>query len=716
MRSLLILLLSSTAIAATLIPAQFSARRDYLFTHGAFLVRSADVNGDKIPDLVAIDTSGNTIPTLLGQGNGTFSLGPTSQPGFQVMSGMALTDLNGDGVIDLVVAGQANNGANGIGVCFGNGDGTFQAAVFYQVSDARLDSVVMEDFNGDGIPDVATVGNDGVWLFLGKGGGVFSPGVLTPTRYGFMPSLIAGRLAAADFNGDGHLDLAVNFNSLDFGTPSGFALLLGNGDGTFQTPVNHVVLPATAENYIQVADLNRDGHPDIVLSPIGVSASYVNVLLNNGKAQFSAPIQVTMNAAVEVAIGDLNGDGIPDIVNSLGTVVFGKGNGQFGAPVSYAVENCQFSTDVTLAPLFKEGVLDIVAAQQQAVSVLLNEGSRGIFEDGEWISVPGAGSCAAAADYNRDGKPDLAVPTSNGILIMLGTGTASAPYTTGVTIPLSGPGCPIAGDLNGDGIPDILVGANSLGGVGAYLGNGDGTFTLASITAAGPGMLVLGDFNHDGKLDFADSTNQLALGNGDGTFQAPSNIISNPPALGFNWIAAGDVNNDGWTDLVLTPADYFDYFTVLLNNQRGGFTESTIEDQDATIGVVLADLNLDGNLDAVIWPVFGGAQIYLGNGKGGFTLQSQTPAYPGLDTIMLAIGDVNGDGIPDLLLPADGSLGIAYGIGNGTFEPTVAWGVGASPGQILLENLHGQPASAHRPDIVSPDSGGGVTVLLNLAK
>ena len=165
--------------------------------------------------------------------------------------------------------------------------------------------------------------------------------------------------------------------------------------------------------------------------------------------------------------------------------------------------------------------------------MLLNEGNKGTFNDGEWISVPGAGNCAAGADYNGDGKPDLAVPTSNGIVILLGTGTGSAPYTTGATIPLSGPGCPIVGDLNGDGIPDILVGANSLGGVAAYLGNGDGTFTLASITAAGPGLLVFGDFNHDGKLDFADSTNQLALGNGDGTFQAPTAFVPDPAALGY---------------------------------------------------------------------------------------------------------------------------------------------------------------------------------------
>jgi hypothetical protein len=347
--------------------------------------------------------------------------------------------------------------------------------------------------------------------------------------------------------------------------------------------------------------------------------------------------------------------------------------------------------------------------------VLLNEG-KGVFEDGEWISVPGAGNCAAAADFNKDGKPDLAVPTSNGIVILLGAGMAASPYTTGVTIPLTSPGCPIAGDINKDGIPDILVGASSLNGVGAYLGNGDGTFTLKSTTAVGPGLIVFGDFNHDGKVDFADSTNQLALGNGDGTFQSPVTIVADPIPTGYSWIAAGDVNNDGWSDLLLTSPEYaYANLVVLVNNQHGGFTQTLIPDTAGPQGVVLADLNNDGHLDAVIWPVgLNNAQIYLGDGTGAFTLQTQTPGYPGLDTIMLSVGDVNGDGIPDLLLPADGSLGIAYGNGDGTFQPTVAWGVGGSPGQILLENLHGQAASAHLPDIVSPDSGGGVTVLLNL--
>jgi hypothetical protein len=77
---------------------------------------------------------------------------------------------------------------------------------------------------------------------------------------------------------------------------------------------------------------------------------------------------------------------------------------------------------------------------------------------------------------------------------------------------------------------------------------------------------------------------------------------------------------------------------------------------------------------------------------------------------------VNGDGIPDLLLPADGSVGIAVGKGDGTFLTRFAVGVGPGEGQILLENLHGQSLKAGLPDLVEPDSSGGVTVLINLTK
>ena len=434
MKSVLLFLLASRVIAATFTkPAQFVDRRDY--GPGATKVRVVDVNRDKIPDLLEINEFSNgAVTTLLGNGNGLFHAGPISQIGLQGLAGLAALDLNGDGKVDLVVSAfvSANlTGPAGLGVSFGNGDGTFQPAVFYQINDPYVGDLLMGDFNGDGIPDAVIRGYNGLWLFTGQGGGVFNPGVMIPA-----PGGVLGHIAAADFNGDGHLDLVATFDS----NTSGFVLLLGNGNGTFQAPVTFNIPPG-GENHIAVGDLNHDGHPDIVLSPSGANVNYVNVLLNNGAGGFLKPIQANMNGAVPITIGDVNRDGIPDLVNSLGTVALGEGDGKFRPPVNYPVENSLSSYDVVLAELHRKGVLDIVAAQSQAVSVLLNYGN-GKFEESEWLSVPGSRSCAAAADFNGDGRPDLAVPTSTGIVILLGTGKPGTPYTTGATIPLSGPGCP----------------------------------------------------------------------------------------------------------------------------------------------------------------------------------------------------------------------------------------------------------------------------------
>ena len=159
---------------------------------------------------------------------------------------------------------------------------------------------------------------------------------------------------------------------------------------------------------------------------------------------------------------------------------------------------------------------DIVTDAQDAVSVLLSRG-KGSYEDGLWTAVTGGAACGASADFNGDGKPDLAVNTPTGVAILLGTGKESAPFTAGSTMTLANTGCLYTGDLNGDGIPDLVVTTPTA--LVAYLGNGDGTFTQKSSTPIGPGAVVLADFNHDGKLDFATSGNLLALGNGDGTFQ-----------------------------------------------------------------------------------------------------------------------------------------------------------------------------------------------------
>jgi hypothetical protein len=396
------------------------------------------------------------------------------------------------------------------------------------------------------------------------------------------------------------------------------------------------------------------------------------------------------------------------------------GGGKFAPPIAYPIANeGEGNYGVAMAYLSKKdkpGYEDMIFGPNGAVSLLLNENNAN-FVDGEWVSVPGSGNCAAAGDFNGDGKPDLAVPTGNGLVILLGTGDASAPYKTGTTIPLSGPGCPIAGDLNGDGKIDLLEGANSLGGVGVYMGNGKGEFVLTSVVPLSPANdMVLADFNHDGLLDIATSVNQLAYGKGKGQFESPVAIWGDPPPLGFAWIAAGDINNDGWADLMAVEGDGIGDYYVMLNNHKGGFAVTTTSTEHNQGAVMLGDFNGDGNLDAAFEYLNATVGIYLGNGKGEFTPVNQTLYYPFVDQLPPQVGDVNGDGILDILLPANGMITIALGKGDGTFVTPLTVGVGSGLGQILLQNLHGQSPKSGLPDIVEPDGGGGVTVLINLTK
>src|SRR5208282_272989 len=143
-------------------------------------------------------------------------------------------------------------------------------------------------------------------------------------------------------------------------------------------------------------------------------------------------------------------------------------------------------------------------------------------------------------------------------------------------------------------------------------------------------------------------------------FQAPSAILSDLPEEGFTWIAAGDVNKDGWTDLLATqPFDGTGALYVMLNNKQGGFSLTTITENAGPDAVTLADVNGDGNLDAIVMEEFSySAHVYLGNGNGGFkSIQDGIP-YPFVDPLPAQVADVNGDGILDLLLAANGSIGI----------------------------------------------------------
>ena len=212
-------------------------------------------------------------------------------------------DFNGDGVPDLAVANELDLNLSGgtVEVLLGKDDGTFQAARTVVAARARRTSIVVGDFNGDGVPDLAvangrtpfTGGPGNIEVLLGNGDGTFQEPLTVAT--GGRPV----SLAPGDFNGDGKPDLAV----ADFDSNT-VLVLLGNGDGTFQAPLT--VASATGPRSVAVGDFNGDGTLDLAVADWG--SNTVSVLLGNGDGTFQAPLTFTIGARPSsVAAGDFNG-------------------------------------------------------------------------------------------------------------------------------------------------------------------------------------------------------------------------------------------------------------------------------------------------------------------------------------------------------------------------------------------------------------------------
>jgi hypothetical protein len=244
-------------------------------------VAVADLNGDGIPDLVgtSLGVAGNpgSIFILLGKGNRTFAKAVNISSGGHKPNGIAVGDLNHDGIPDLVVANAfSNSGYGNVAVLLGKGDGTFEKPVRYQAG-VRPWQVVLGDFSGDGNLDLAVLpigGENKIYVLLGNGDGTF--GKAKAYRSGMFPE----SMASADFNGDGILDLAVA--NVTGPKPSHISILLGNGDGTFQPPIAFPVGVNPAS--LITADFNHDGKPDLaaLTGPSGIT-----VLLNT--TPFPAP-------------------------------------------------------------------------------------------------------------------------------------------------------------------------------------------------------------------------------------------------------------------------------------------------------------------------------------------------------------------------------------------------------------------------------------------
>jgi len=348
------------------------------------------------------------------------------------------------------------------------------------------------DFNGDGRPDYAVPANSGsVFILLGKGDGTFTNGTTITTTSPFEPTSVV----VGDFDGDGNQDLAV-LSANGIGSVN---IYLGNGNGTFGTAKNYnVATTNSGSRLLAVGDFNEDGIQDLVAT--NTSLSNVAVLLGNGDGTFNTAVPYALNtsgglgqAPWNVVVGDINQDGHLDLAvasDNAGSVSIlqGNGDGTFQA-VTYIATGAQQVGSVTLGDFNGDGFPDLAttSAPDNAVYVLINNGNNTIgFGAAKKYTMTGGPYYLTVGDFNRDGSPDIisANDASNNVGVLLnaanGNGTFGAATYYGVG---AGSIFANAGDINGDDRVDLTAVTNT--GLSVLLSGQAETATLTNVTVAG---------------------------------------------------------------------------------------------------------------------------------------------------------------------------------------------------------------------------------------
>ena len=318
-------------------------------------------------------------------------------------------------------------------------------------------------------------------------------------------------LAVADINNDGNADI-VTANQAG----NSVGVLLGNGNGTFQVSTTYSAGSISNPYDVAVADVNADGKLDVLTA--NNTTNSAGVLLGNGNGTFQPVVTYATGVAdgrpTAIAVADVTGDGKPDLVtaNQFGyniTVFAGTGTGTFRAPASYAFGPNAAPLDVTVTDLNADGRPDLVMANagSNTVALLMGQGGGG-FLPGPYAVGPGASFTpfgVAAGDVNGDGRPDVVTANSvnSTVSVLLNQGGSLGAATS-----FQNSGSPaniVVADINGDGRADLLTANPSDPAFAVLLGNGDGTFQPFSryVTSNdnAPLGLAVADVNGDGRPD-----------------------------------------------------------------------------------------------------------------------------------------------------------------------------------------------------------------------
>lgn len=556
-----------------------------------------------------------------------------------------------------------------------------------------------------------------------------APSFVQTSLYRAAPVNTVLGYAAADFNLDGHLDVASAgvFSPDSSGTvPRGLPVQLGDGAGHLGTGMM-TTFPSRNQLESPVAlaagDVNGDSTPDLVTATLDLVQSgtqtvnvwRMRVLIGRGDGTFTVLRGFDLPAEVEhMVLADLDGNGTLDLAYGTdapeGTTVWtasGRGTGTFAPPVAITATQ-QFGgiSSLDAVDLNGDQRLDLVYGEGCVVAQLNTGG--GTF--GPQICSPlqlGA-YAVAVAELNGDGIPDVAIGDASGghVLVALGDGgghfTATHTYSKVAYQVLS----LVAVDVDGDGHRDLVASGDfsfsgSQTGFAVFHGAGDGSFTLASRWVAGGRYLTVGDFTEDGRPDLVaeDAGGHapafLTVNVGGGHFRAAqlaaATVRKAVGQIGSDVLSA-DIDNDGRRDVVLIAGTAA---IVYLNRGGGAFvrwSKPVISfGSERIYSAALGDINRDGNLDLAV----GGlpnqnVTVLLGRGDGSFSRAGTYNNGSGAAALSIDIGDVTGDGNADIVTNTFAALSVLPGNGDGTFDAPVLSGYAqANQTFVRLVDLNG---------------------------
>ena len=498
--------------------------------------------------------------------------------------------------------------------------------------------MVVGNFSGSTTPDLAVARTGGITVFTNVGG---TNGTVNTSVTGTLTGIVAG-----DFNHDGHLDLAISDSA-----NSNVHVLTGNGTGNFTVLGGYSTGAGTKPAGIVAGDFNNDGNLDV--ATINPGKNTATVLLGSATGALTVQTaQATGTNPIGISVADVNSDGFPDVIafdSPTGTtgevdVLLGNGNGTL-QKAQASSQTFVPGTQAAVADFNRDGKPDLAVTQQSTnqVSLLLNNTLPTQYPDGRSFSAAhalnnGRGNMAdgvAVGDFNKDGLLDIAVSylSDNQVQILLNNGSGSSNFNQGGVYTVgSQPYWIVSGDLNGDGYPDLVT---------------------ANTNVNGPTGSV-----------------SVLLNNKNGTFaNAVNYTVGNQPYQ----VAIGDINHDGYPDLAVTNYSG-NTVSILMGSKTGTFTVSptTLPTCTNPYGVAIGDFAHNG-YPSIAVSCYASAQleVFPNNGNGTFGSPSMytTDVHP----TSLVVGDFNRDNKLDIVVGNSTANDVYFfgGNGNNTFNAGV---------------------------------------------